>query len=78
MSVNLETVEALRQVAQIPTERRLWSIATIALYAELSHSHVAQKVVCQPDFPKPIRILGTGKPRWKAGDVMQWFERQAA
>ena len=78
MSINPDTIEAIRQVAQIPTERRLWSIATIAEYCELSASHVAQKIVCQPDFPKPIRILGTGKPRWKAGEVMQWFERQAA
>lgn len=78
MTPDHATLEALRQVAQIPTERRLWSLATIALYAELSPSHVAQKVVCQPDFPKAIRINGTGKPRWKAGEVMQWFERQAA
>ena len=39
------TIEAIRQVAQIPTERRLWSIATIAEYAELSPSHVAQTIV---------------------------------
>ena len=78
MSVDQAIIEAIRQVAQIPTERRLWSLATIAEYAELSASHIAQKVVCQPDFPRPIRILGSGKPRWKAGDVMAWFEANQA
>ena len=74
MSVNHETVEALRQVAQIPTESRLWSIATIAEYCELSASHVAQKIVCRPDFPKAIRVGGVGKPRWRGREVMRWFD----
>lgn len=74
---DLAIIEAIRQVAQIPAERRLWSIATIAEYAELSQSHVAQTIACRPDFPKAIRIDGVGKPRWKAGAVMEWFEAHA-
>ena len=57
------TIEAIRQIAQIPTERRLWSIATIAEYAELSPSHVMQKIACLPDFPKAILALKTGR-KW--------------
>lgn len=71
-------IEAIRQVAQIPTDRRLWSLATIANYAELSESHVAQKVVCKPAFPRPIRLDGSGHPRWLAGEVMAYFEANRA
>ena len=64
--------------ATIPPEQRLWSLATIAEYAGPSVSHVAQRIACRPDFPRPIRVDGIGKPRWKGAQVMQWFERQAA
>lgn len=67
-------VEAIRQVAQIPTERRLWSVRTIAAFADLSESHVAQKIVNREDFPRPSKIDGVGHPRWPAGEVMAWFE----
>lgn len=78
MTVDRAMIEAIRQVAQIPTDRRLWSLATIAAYAELSESHVAQKVVSKPGFPRPIRLDGNGHPRWLAGEVMAYFEASRA
>jgi predicted DNA-binding transcriptional regulator AlpA len=71
-------IEAIRQVAQIPTERRLWSVDTIAAYSGLSKSHVAQKIVVQPDFPTPIRVSDNAHPRWISGEVMAWFESRKA
>lgn len=74
MSVDRAMIEAIRQVAQIPTDRRLWSADTIAEYAELSPDYVKNAVTKRPDFPRPIRLEGNGHPRWKAGEVMAFFE----
>lgn len=51
MGLDHAIIEAVRQVAQIPTERRLWSLATIAAYCELEPKWVATKIVSRPDFP---------------------------
>lgn len=72
--MNDAILAAIREVSAIPAERRLWSLATIAEYSELSVSHVAQVIAARPDFPKPVRPCGTGKPRWVAGEVVRWFE----
>ena len=56
--MNDAILAAIREVAAIPAERRLWSLATIAEYAELSVSHVAQVIAARPDFPKPARPCG--------------------
>lgn len=55
-------------------ERRLWTIADVADYVAMSKSHTAQKVVVQPDFPKPVRVLENGHPRWVSTEVMEWAE----
>lgn len=59
--------------------RKLWSAQDIAEYASYGLTQV-NKIVSQPDFPKPIRVFDRAHPRWVAGDVMGWFEarREAA
>lgn len=63
-------------MAKLDPKERLWSLGTIAEYLEMSVSHVSQQVVAQPDFPQPFRLCGTGHPRWKAAEVMEWVERR--
>lgn len=59
-------IAAIRQVAQIPTERRLWSLQTIAEYAQL-HENTVRFLVARTDFPRPVRPMGNdGHPRWIA------------
>ena len=59
--------------------RELLDVDHIAAYAKLAASHVAQRIVTQPDFPAPIRPLGPrSHPRWVAGEVMGWFEARKA
>lgn len=77
MTVDRAMIEAIRQVAQIPTDRRLWSLATIAAFLEYEEVYVANEIVKRPDFPRPTKIGGTGHPRWKAGDVMAWADTWA-
>lgn len=51
----------------------LWSIRSIAKWADYSYSAIAQNFVTQPDFPRPVPQDGSRKPRWRAGDVMAYF-----
>ena len=51
--MNDAILAAIREVSAIPAERRLWSLATIAEYAELSVSHVAQVIAARPSRNRP-------------------------
>lgn len=51
----------------------LWSIRSIAKWADYSYSAIAKNFITDPDFPKPAPQDGTRKPRWRAGDVMAFF-----
>ncbi|MBU6950926.1 AlpA family transcriptional regulator [Hahella sp. HN01] len=65
---------------RISTEIALWDVSTIAEYLKCSESHTMQRVICQPTFPKSIRIpTANGKsaqsrsqPRWRAKEVIEW------
>jgi predicted DNA-binding transcriptional regulator AlpA len=37
---------------------------------------IRERIACRPDFPKPSRIGGTGKPRWNAAEVDAWMRVQ--
>ena len=55
-----------------------WSAASIAKYAERSIKTVEAKWLCDPTFPKPQRHWDGAHPRWKAGPVMEWIDKQGA
>lgn len=33
------------------------------------------RIAPRPDFPRPARIDGKGRPRWKLAEVSAWMER---
>lgn len=39
---------------------------------------VRERIALRPDFPRPVRIGGTGHPRWNAAEVDAWMRRQRA
>jgi predicted DNA-binding transcriptional regulator AlpA len=66
----------------IPLSVALWSTAEVAAYLCVSESQVGARYACRPEFPRPIRLpvdscngKGQGRPRWKAGEVIEWAER---
>jgi len=69
---------AIREVALIPENARLWTKAHIASYVNKSED-VVDRMTTVPDFPAAIRIkTNTGKmhPQWKAIEVIAWVESQ--
>ena len=64
-------------------DQLLWLDADgIGRMLSLSARHVRERIACQPDFPKPLRIGGLGHPRWLASEIQEWAiaqrERQSA
>ena len=37
---------------------------------------VRERIACKPDFPKPSRIGGNGRPRWNAAEIDAWMRAQ--
>lgn len=37
---------------------------------------VRERIACRPDFPKPSRIGGSGRPRWNAAEIDAWMRAQ--
>src|SRR5690554_266879 len=71
----LVTLEALNKSVQansVPLPDRLWSVADIADYIQLSEYTTGQRVVTQPGFPEPISLASK---RWMAGDIIDWAKR---
>ena len=58
----------------VPFNVRLWTIADIAQFIQVSRDTVT-RLKSKPGFPAAIRI-GGGHPRWKAVEVVRWAESQ--
>lgn len=58
----------------IPADRKLWSREQIGIYLQIKRSAIDRVISC-PSFPA-ARKPGGGHPRWIAGEVMAWAEKQ--
>lgn len=54
--------------------RALWSYAHIALYSGYAYNYIVNDLSARIDFPKPIRASVGAQPRYRAGEVMAYFE----
>lgn len=77
----LATKIADRIRPSIPIEIALWDVSDIGAYLKRSPQTVRERIVCLPDFPKPIRTpalregkVTRGHPAWKAMEVIKWTE----
>jgi hypothetical protein len=64
--------------ATVPLDVDLWSGDQIAAYLKQDRQTVMKRIICQPDFPRAIRLPSTtggkGQPLWKAKEVIAWAE----
>ena len=60
------------------SSQRLWSLDDIATYLNKSKVTIQQRIVCKPDFPKPVRIptsAGNLGPLWYPKEVEAYVKR---
>jgi hypothetical protein len=62
------------QAPQIPFELRSLNSAQAGELLGYCARHVRERLAARPDFPK--RCDAGGDPRWKAGDILAWRDRQ--
>lgn len=56
----------------------LWDLGAIMAWARYGETQ-ARKIVADPEFPKPVRVLGeTSDPRWFAGEVWAFVRAKRA
>ncbi len=44
----------------------------IATYCKRSPKYARDKVVCQPDFPKPVELIPGAQPLWWRSEFELW------
>ena len=60
----------------IPLDAEYWSLNEIGASYKVSTEH-ARRITAIKGFPAPIRIPSgdtSGHPRWKAAEVIEWFD----
>lgn len=72
----LERIETAVRAGSVPVTHRWIGMTEIGDMLGYSVTHVAQRIVCLPDFPKPARVGGRGDPRWPIADVQAWMQSQ--
>ena len=69
-----QIADAVRRATIIPAEKRLVDKVWMMEYFGV-RATALEKILARPDFPDAIKIP-SGPLRWKAGEVMDWAERQ--
>ncbi|HEH9651813.1 hypothetical protein [Pasteurella multocida] len=79
----LESLLAKQRTHINENSRELWSVSDIAKYFDYSDRHVRGAIICDPKFPKPVRVPSqrdinkpTTDARWFAGEVVKYAERR--
>ncbi|MDR3428988.1 hypothetical protein [Silvimonas sp.] len=68
----LDTLIAVTKAVAIPLETRWLDADGVGTVLGFARRQVLENIACRPDFPQPLRIGGTGHPRWQASEVLQW------
>lgn len=53
---------------------KLLSIKDIAELVGYSLVHTKRSIITQPDFPRPIKLVPKGSPRWKQSELLKYFD----
>lgn len=64
---------AIERALSVPAERKLWTREQVGDYLQIKDRRLSD-VLAKPGFPDAR--YPTGHPRWVAGEVMKWAERQ--
>lgn len=72
----IDILIAATRAASVPFDSRWLDVEGVAALLGYGPRHVMERIACRPDFPSPLRVNGTGHPRWKATEVLQWAEQQ--
>jgi hypothetical protein len=73
MSETLLT-EILKELQAQNRNARLWDAHDVGAYFNVSAQSARNRLLCRPDFPRPISVPGIGR-RWKPAEVKAYADR---
>ncbi|WP_148716840.1 helix-turn-helix transcriptional regulator [Chitinolyticbacter meiyuanensis] len=74
MLQKLDQLIAATKAASIPYESRWLDADGVGAMLCYSGRQVLETIACRPEFPKPLRVNGSGHPRWLASEVQRWAD----
>ena len=67
--------DILDELRAANSSSRLWSSADVARYFGVSAQSARNRILCKPEFPRPVQVPGVGR-RWKPSEVRAYAERR--
>ena len=67
-------LQELSKITQspIPFEVALWDIKRVAEYFGVTVKSASRSIICQPAFPKAVRVEKDSHPRYFASEVIEF------
>lgn len=72
---HLATLVAEKVGKQPPFEKVIFSAEESANYLKCSKGYLINKLQHKVGFPRPVRFEQKGSPKWLAGDLLKWAEK---
>lgn len=60
--------------ASIPVAERYMDAEDVGILLGFKTRYVSERLALRDDFPAPMRIDGTGHPRWLGKEILAWAE----
>lgn len=68
----IDELIAAQRAASVPIEYRWLDADGVASMLSLKPRYVLERLSYREDFPAPMRVDGTGHPRWLASEIQAW------
>lgn len=72
--IKLDQLVSAIKAASIPADSRWLDAEGVGAMLGFAPRYVLESLSRRSDFPKPLRVDGTGHPRWLASEVSAWAE----
>lgn len=72
----LDQLIATTKTAAIPLDSRWLDADGVGAMLGFAPRYVLEKLATRPDFPKPMRLDGSGHPRWLASEIHEFAKNQ--
>lgn len=72
----LDELIAATKAASLPLDARWLDAEGVASLLSFKPRYVLENIANRPDFPAPLRLDGSGHPRWRASEVIEWAMAQ--
>lgn len=74
----LDELIAAQRAASVPLDHRWLDADGVASVLGFKTRYVLETLSRRQDFPRPMRVDGSGHPRWLASEIHEWALKHRA